>query len=614
MNQFSFRRYIISGIILLVGLVYIIRLFGLQVLDPSYKNSASNNVLRYVPQYPARGLIYDRNGKLLVYNEAAYDLMVYPQQLDEFDTLELATVLQVDVKTIRDGISKARAYSRYKPSVILKQLSSETYAVLQEKMYKFPGFAAQPRTLRKYAYPSAAHVLGYVGEVNQSIMEKNPYYKLGDYIGISGIEKTYEESLRGKKGVKIYLVDVHNNIKGSYQDGLYDTAAVVGKNIRTTLDIDLQTYGEKLMENKIGSIVALEPSTGEILAMVSAPDYDPELLVGRVRGQNYSILSQDTLNPLFNRAVMAQYPPGSTFKLITGMLGLQEGVLRTGTQYECYFGYHAPGHSVGCHAHASPLNLPEAVQNSCNAYFCYVFRNLLDRTGYGSIQESFDNWLNHVESFGFGKRLGSDIPAEVNGILPSSDFYNRIYGERGWKSITVISLAIGQGELGITPIQMANMSATIANRGYYFTPHIVSEIDNLSNQQRFYEKNYTTIDSINYEPVIEGMRLAVNGGAGSTARIAAIKDIVVAGKTGTAENPHGEDHSIFVAFAPIDDPKIALAVYVENAGFGTTWAAPIASLMIEKYLHDTISRGWLEKRILDAKLLDRSRKEEESAE
>jgi penicillin-binding protein 2 len=604
MNPFSGRKFLIGFLIIGSAIVLIVRLFILQVLDPSYKFSATNNSQRRVTQYPARGLIYDRNNELLVYNEAAYDLMINPPQLTEFDTTEFCGLLNIRKEQVVNKITEALRYSRFKPSIFLKQVSSETYAILQEKLYKFPGFFVQPRTLRKYPRPIAAHVLGYVGEVDESTIEKDEYYQMGDYIGISGIEKSYEKVLRGKKGVKIYLVDVHNRVKGSFQDGKLDKTAEFGSDIISTLDADLQEYGEKLMQNLRGSIVALEPSSGEILSLVSSPYYDPSLLVGRIRTMNYRKMEIDTLKPLFNRALMAKYPPGSTFKVVQALIGLEENVVSPSSSFYCDMGYRAGRVRVGCHYHFSPLKLPGAIQNSCNAYFCNVFRRIIEDKKFDSQREAFKNWRKHVISFGFGQKLNTDFLNELEGYVPTTSYYDRYYGKNGWKSLTIISLAIGQGELGITPLQMANMSAIIANKGYYHTPHIVKKIkDNrFSIDPGFKEKHYTTIDTSVFKTAIKGMELAVNGGTGSTARIAKLPDIVVCGKTGTAENPHGEDHSIFIAFAPKDNPSIAISVYVENAGYGSTWAAPIASLMIEKYLTDTISRGWLEDRIVKADL------------
>lgn len=612
MDSYAGRRHIIMLLFFLMGFIYLIRLFLLQVVDSSYKLSASNNVLRYVTQYPARGLIYDRNGKLMVYNEAAYDLMVNPRQLNAFDTTEFCSLLEIEKDFVRKRLKEAFTYSAYKPSVFLKQVSSERYARLQEKLYRFPGFFVQPRTLRKYATPIASHLLGYVGEVNDRIIKADDYYKSGDYIGISGMEKTYEKQLRGEKGVNVFLVDVHNRIKGPFEEGRYDKAAAMGANIISSIDMELQAYGEQLMQNKIGSIVAIEPASGEVLALVSSPGYDPGLLVGRKRTQNYRQLQVDTLKPLFNRALMAQYPPGSTFKLINALIGLQEGVVKPATKYECHYGYYSNGHHVGCHGHKSPLNLIESIKMSCNAYYCHVFRNVLDNDKYESIYESFGKWRSYLEAFGFGQKSGVDLPSELKGIIPSTTFYDRYYRHNGWGSITVVSLAIGQGELGTTPIQMANMTAAIANRGYYYRPHVVKLIEgNTALDTSYTKKHIIPIDSSYFEPVIEGMHLAVNGepGTGSTARSAYLPHIDICGKTGTAENPHGDDHSIFVAFAPKENPQIALAVYVENGGFGSRWAAPIASLMIEKYLTDTITIPWREQRVLNANLLSRTHEE-----
>ncbi len=605
MDSFANRRHIIRFVIILIGLIYVIRLFILQVVDNTYKVTASSNVLRYVTQFPARGLIFDREGKLLVYNEAAYDLMVVPQQLEPFDTTEFCDILSISKQYVDENLKRAKDYSYYNSSIFLKQESSRTYANLQEKLYKYPGFYVQARTLRKYTSDNAAHVLGYVGEVNEKIIEKNEYYKMGDYIGISGIEQTYEDYLRGEKGVNVYLVDVHNRIKGTYANGRLDKKAEVGANIISTIDSDLQAYGEKLMKNKIGSIVAIEPATGEVLAMVSTPTYNPELLVGRARTKNFVTLSTDTLEPLFNRALMAQYPPGSTFKIINALIGLQEKVLWPSTRFDCAGAYYAGRMRVGCHFHRSPLNLIESIQMSCNTYYCNVFRNILDNNKYASIRESFDQWREYVMSFGFGDYLGSDFSNELKGLVPTKQTYDRVYGEKGWRSLTLVSMAIGQGELGTTPLQMANMTSAIANRGYYYIPHIVKEIEgNYELDEKFYKKRFTKIDSNYFDIVIEGMDLAVNGeaGSGSTARSARLENITVCGKTGTAENPHGEDHSIFIAFAPKENPQIAIAVYIENGGFGSTWAAPTARLMIEKYLNDSISIPWWEEYILNAEI------------
>lgn len=602
------RRFLPLVLLVLISLTYLARLFYIQVVDDRYRVSAENNVLRYVTQYPARGLVYDRDGRLLVSNQAAYDLMVIPAQCQEMDTLSFCDVLEISPGEFRDRFASAVDYSRRTPSIFLKQLSAQTYARLQETLYKYPGFYVQTRTLRKYEIPVAGHVLGYVGEVGDQKVKEDPYYKSGDYIGISGIEKSYESYLRGKKGMKIYMVDVHNQVKGEYMEGRYDTAMVVGDSLILTLDAELQAYGEKLMANKVGSIVALEPKTGEVLSLVSTPAYDPSLLVGRIRSANFMQLFSDTLKPLFNRALMAQYPPGSTFKTINGLIGLQEGVLTPGMEYYCDNGYYAGNLFVGCHFHVAPLNLREAVMHSCNTYFCHVFRNIIDRTGTANVYEGYTHWRNHLLSFGLGKKLGSDFTNELSGFIPETSYYDRYYGSGGWRSLTIISMAIGQGELLITPLQMANMTASIANRGYYITPHILKGIEGVDTlPSRYKEKHHTTIDSAYYEVIVDGMKLAVNEplGSGATAWRARLNDIEVAGKTGTAQNENEEDHSIFIAFAPADDPQIALAVYVERGGFGNTYAAPIAGLMIEKYLRDTISNTYMEKYVLDANLIER---------
>lgn len=597
MNSFGERKYIIISIFGLVGIIFLTRLFWMQCFDDSYKLSAENNSQRYITQYPARGLILDRNGKLIVYNQAAYDLMVTPFQVEQFDTIELCNILEISPVYLKGAIDSAKRFSVFKSSEILRQMSAETYARFQEKLYKFPGFYAEPRNLRKYNYKIAAHLLGYVGEADMETINKNPYYKARDYIGVSGLERAYEEELRGRKGMKIMLVDVHNRVVGSYLNGKYDTTVVVGNDITTTLDADLQQYAEFLMQKMHGSVVAIEPSTGEILVMASMPTYDPSLLVGRLRRKNFRKLIFDSINkPLFDRAVMASYPPGSTFKLVNGLIGLQEEVLKPEFRYGCSMGYHVGKLTVECHSHPSPLDLSGGIQHSCNAYFDISFRNILENKSYPSLTDAYNMWRHHVLSFGFGEKLGIDMPNELNGYIPDVGFYDRYHGRGRWKSLTVISLAIGQGEIGITPVQMANMAATMANRGYYFTPHLVRKIKGKEAiDTKFTEKHFTTIDTAHFKHIVEGMSMAVKGG---TATIVKIPDIEVCAKTGTAENPHGDNHSILIAFAPRNNPKIAISVYVENAGYGATWAGPIASLLIEKYLKDTVSRPWLEQHVL----------------
>jgi penicillin-binding protein 2 len=601
-DAFINRKYIIMVLIVIASLGLLIKLFIIQVVKDSYRLSADNNVLRYVTQYPSRGLIYDRNEKLIVFNQAAYDLMVVPAQTSEIDTSEMCSILGISDALFKERMKAAISYSRRAPSVFLKQISDETYARLQEKMFMYPGFYVQPRTLRKYTKPIAAHILGYVSEVDDGIIAKNPYYKAGDYIGKLGIEEAYENELRGRRGVKIYLVDVYSRIKGSYADGKMDTIAVQGNDIISGIDLDLQEYGERLMQNKTGSIVAIEPKTGEVLALVSSPNYDPGLLVGRVRSDNYAKLLVDTLKPLFNRALMASYPPGSTFKPINGLIALQEKVITPFTEFGCDNGYLF----VTCHSHETPLNLEGAIMISCNSYFCQTYRRILENPRYLSVTAAFNKWKGYLDEFSFGTKLGTDFVNELPGFIPDTGYYDKYYGADKWKALTIISMAIGQGEILTTPLQMANYTAAIANRGYYYTPHIVKAIG----KDRIVDQRYTTrhvisIDSANFEEIILGMEAAVNGGAGKTAGIAALKDIIVCGKTGTAQNPHGEDHSVFIAFAPKDDPKIAIAVYVENAGFGSTYAAPVASLMIEKYLRGETSNKWQEQRILDLNLIEK---------
>ncbi len=584
---YSKRKYIVSAFFVVVALIFCIRLFYLQVIDYTFKVSADNNVFRYVTQYPARGLVFDRKGKLLVYNEAAYDLMVVPNQLKPFDTADICNILNISKLTLIEEINKAASYSKFKPSPVFKQLPAKKCAIIQEKLYKFSGFFLQTRTLRKYPQSIAAHLLGYVGEVNEKTVKNNDYYKTGDYIGINGIENAYEEILRGKKGMSIYMVDVHNNIKGSYQEGKYDTAAVVGANITTTIDADLQEYGEMLMEHKTGSIVAIEPATGEILALLTSPTYDPNLLVGNERSENYNRLLLNPLKPLFNRALMAQYPPGSTFKLVNGLIALQDGVVSESTTFACGGGFKLGAHTIKCH-HVGITNFDAAIIGSCNTYFCYIFQRLLDNKKFNSVDVAYTSWREKVHSFGLGVRTETDISNEIPGVLFSADHYNKSYGYRKWNAYRIMSMAIGQGELGFTPLQICNMTAAIANRGYFYPPHVLKEVNKQKvTTDKIKQKHNIAIDQVYFEELINAMEKVVIMG---TAKNAYFDEIKICGKTGTAQNPHGEDHSIFVAFAPKYNPKIAIAVYVENAGFGSTVAAPIASLMIEKYLKDKVSR------------------------
>ncbi|MDB0007230.1 penicillin-binding protein 2 [Flavobacteriales bacterium] len=603
MRKFENRPYIIGGFFSVIIIIFIVRLFSIQVVDDSFKTSSENNVIRKETDHPRRGLIYDRNNELIVYNEAAYDLMITPNQANSIDTNLICSLLSIDTLALEKRLEKAKSYSMYKSSVFMKQISVETYTKLQENMFLMPGFYVQARTLRKYPYSTASHLLGYVGEVNQQIIKKNPYYKEGDYIGVSGIEKAYEDKLKGIKGEKLLLKDVHNNIKGSFKNGKFDTKSIPGKNLTSSIDIFLQNYGEQLMKNKRGSVVAIEPSTGEILCLVSAPNYDPNTLVGRKRSENYTVLNNDSINkPLFNRAALAQYPPGSTFKLINALIGLQEKVIKSSTHFECDDGfvYGEEKRKMKCHEHRSPLNLEESIANSCNAYFCNVYKSIIEN--YPTTYEGYDAWRNYVMSFGLGNWLNNDLPTGQKGFVPNKNYYDRIYGKKRWKSLTNLSLSIGQDALLTTPIQMANMTAAIANRGYYYTPHIIKKIESDSIESRFKTKIYTEIDSSYFDIVIKGMQEVVENKELGTSNIAKMDDVTVCGKTGTAQNPHGKDHSIFIGFAPKDKPKIALAVYVENGGWGSTWAVPIGSLMIEKYINDTISRQYLEERIVNGEI------------
>ncbi len=601
MKQYESRQFTIGAIFLVVGLIFLIRLFYVQVIDSHYKLDATNNVLRTVVKYPARGLIYDRHGELLVYNEAAYDLMVVPKAIKEdFDTTEFCSLLGMSRKEFDQRFNKAKNYSQYKASIFEKEISAKSYAIIQEQLFNYPGFFVQTRTLRSYPKKTAAHMVGYVGEASPKVIKKDNYYKSGDHIGISGIEKHYEKVLRGKRGQEVQMVDVFNRPKGKFQDGAFDTTAVSGSNLKLTIDADLQAYGEKLMQNKKGSIVAIDPSTGEILALISMPTYDPNLLVGRQRSKNYGKLSQDTLKPLFNRALMAKYPPGSTFKSINALIGLQEGVLTPNTRYSCNRGYRFGGRKMGCHPHPSPVNLEYSIQTSCNAYYCNVFRSVIDH--YPTAEEGYNVWRTYVTNFGLGKKTGIDLPNELSGFVPEPAYYDRYYLKGKWHSTTILSLAIGQGELGFTPMQMANMVAAIANRGYYITPHIAKEINGqlITDFDSTIVRNKTGVEAKYFNEVVEAMYKVVEQGTGTSAKIDSLQ---VCGKTGTVENPHGDDHSTFIAFAPKDNPKIAISVYVENGYWGSRWAAPIAGLLIEEYLRDTITRPLIEQRMLEGNLI-----------
>lgn len=582
------RRYVIGGAVVLLVLIFIIRLFFLQIVDNDYKAWADSNAFLKKTQYPSRGMIYDRNGKLLVYNQPAYDIMLIMREIQPFDTLDFCHILGITrdqfVKRIAD-IKNRRlnpGYSSYVPQVFMNHLSAQGYGVLQEKLYKFPGFYIQNRTIREYDYPNGAHLLGSIGEVNRRDLEKDAYYVQGDYAGRSGVEQSYEKILRGVKGVEILLRDAHGRIKGKYEEGRHDVAPVSGKSLTLAIDMDLQALGEKLMQNKMGSIVMIEPETGEVLCLVSAPNYDPALLVGRQRGKNHEMLAKDPQTPLIDRALTGFYPPGSTFKPTQGLIFLQEGVITPETMYSCAHGYtFSKNGKPACHGHGSPLSLIPALATSCNSYFCWGLHEMLDsRRRYPSVQEAFEVWKNHLVSMGYGYKLGIDLPGEKRGFIPNSQTYDKAY--RRWNSSTIISIAIGQGEISATPLQICNLAATIANRGHFITPHVVKKIEDTPLDSLYTTERYPTVDAKYYDIVAEGMRSAVLGG---TCWKAAIPGIDVCGKTGTAENPHGKDHSAFIGFAPYQKPKVAICVYVQNGGFGAAFGVPIGKLMMQKYLN-----------------------------
>ena len=597
----------------LMACVLIAKLFAIQILDDKYKINASNNSMVYDIIYPTRGIIYDRNGKIIVGNKVAYDILVTPKEVEPFDTLLLADALNITPEFLRGKMAEYRKNRKrigYQSMVMLKQIPPETYMKFAEIQYKFKGFKGQVRSIRDYPVNAGGNLLGYVSEVDQSYIKRHPgEYRPGDYAGKTGIEAAREKELRGKKGYHIYLRNSHNQIEDKYRDGEMDQEAVPGKDIVTTIDADLQQYGQLLMQNKVGSLVAIEPSTGEILTMVSSPGIDVEMLADI--GKHYTEIVSDPHKPMFNRAVQAPYPPGSVFKLVNGLIGLQEGVLKPEYTYPCNKGYYFGSHKLGCHAHRSPLNLEEAIMMSCNGYFCYVMKNILENKKYKGPGEALDKWHEYLESFGFGHKLGSDFPSELGGTIPTSAYYNKIYGKGGWKFTTVISISIGQGEIGATPLQIANMCAIMANRGHYYIPNIIKDSDSLKIDQKYKERQYTLVDTTHFYQVIDGMWRAVNSGFGSggTASIAAVPGLDICGKTGTAQNPRGADNSVFICFAPKENPKIAVAAYIENGGFGATWACPIASLLVEKYLNGTIDekRKPLEQRVLDGNLMSRVR-------
>lgn len=594
---FEKRKYVLGAVVILVVLLYIVRLFGLQILSDKYKRYADSNAFLNKIQYPSRGAIYDRNGKLLVFNQPAYDVTFVPREVENLDTLDFCRSLGITEEQFLQRMADVRdrrknpGYSKYTPQVFMTQLSAEECGIFQEKLFKFPGFSIQRRTIRQYSYNSAGHVLGDIGEVSLSDIEKDDYYIRGDYIGKQGIERSYEKYLRGEKGVEVLLRDAHGRIQGHYMDGKLDRPSVPGKNLKLGIDIDLQMLGERLMQNKIGAIVAIEPKTGEILCMVSSPNFDPHMMIGRQRGKNHLLLEKDRQKPLLNRAIMGTYPPGSTFKTTQGLIFLQEGIIQEETSFPCSHGFSYRGLKVGCHGHASPLPLIPAIATSCNAYFCWGLYRMIGDRKYGSAQNALTVWKDYMVSQGFGYKLGVDLPGELRGFIPNAQYYDRAY--RGsWNGLTIISIAIGQGEVLATPLQIANLGATIANRGHFITPHVVKEVEDNSLDSLYTEVRTTGISRDYYEDIVEGMRAAVTGSTGSgTCRLvgALLPDVEACGKTGTAQNPHGKDHSVFMGFAPKDDPKIAIVVYVENGGWGATYGVPIGALMMDQYLHGKLS-------------------------
>ena len=596
-NDVYMRRTILKFIVFLIFGVIAARIGYIQLIDTKYKNMAAGNVLRYEVQYAPRGEVVDRNGEFLVQSMECYDLMVIYREMDKagFDTMRLCNMLNIKKERLVQKLKDARVSPRA-PTLVTNFVTKE--AKLRFDEHNFKGFHTVQRNARQYPRKIGGNLLGSLGEVSENDIKRgNGEYKRGDYIGKSGLERAYESYLRGADGVKILERDRHGAIKGSYMDGMFDTLPIPGKRITSTIDVRLQAFAEELMEGKMGAVVAIEPSTGEILVMASSPTFDPDDMVGSQRGNSYMRMLNDPKTPMFNRAVQSRYPPGSTFKLVQGLIGLQEGTLTPANAYPCSNGYHYGNRKMGCHPHASPLDLRNAVAQSCNAYFCYVFRNIIENRKFKDVREGYDVWYDYVRSFGFGRKLNSDFLDEEAGYVPTSERYNRVY-HNSWNGHTIISLSIGQGELGCTPLQMANLAAIVANRGYYYIPHIVKAIEGQDSiDRRFYEKQYSKVDAKHFEPIIEGMWKGANVPGAGTSYRAYLPGWDVCGKTGTAQNPIGRDHSTFLSFAPKDNPKIAISVYVEHGGFGATAALPIASLLEELYLTDTITRPQLVEQI-----------------
>ena len=591
----EYRHYVIAGAATLIVVVYIIRLFMLQITSDDYKKSADSNAFLKKIEYPSRGVIVDRKGKLLVYNQPAYDIMIVVNEAkDRLDTLDFCNALNITkedfdrrMEVIKDR-NKNPGYSRFTQQVFMNQLSDKDFSVFQEKMFRFPGIYVQRRSIRQYQYPLAAHVLGDVAEVSPADIESDEYYMPGDYIGKLGVERSYEKQLRGEKGIQILLRDAHGRVQGHYQNGKFDRRPVAGKNLTLSLDADLQALGERLMEGKIGSIVAIEPTTGEVLCMVSSPSYDPRVMVGRQRSKSHLALSQNVWKPLLNRSIMGQYPPGSTFKTTQGLTFMTEGILHpTQTAYPCGHGFNFKGLHVGCHGHASPLSLVPALSTSCNGYFCWgLYYMLSAKSKYGTVQRAMDTWRDYMVSMGFGYKLGIDLPGEKRGLIPNATYYDDHY-KKSWSGLTIISIAIGQGEVNATPLQIANLGATIANRGWFITPHVVKKVQGEPLDTLYTKRRYTMAKADAYNYVVQGMRSSALGG---TCKALAHYDFVACGKTGTAQNK-GHDHSVFMGFAPMDNPKIAVAVYVENGGWGATYGVPIGGLIMEQFINGKLSEA-----------------------
>lgn len=586
------RRYVIGGVALAIVLVYIIRLFTIQLLSDDFKKNADSNAFLKKIDYPSRGAIYDRNGKLMVYNQPSYDIMVVMNEAkDHIDTLELCKALGISkeffIKRMDDikDRTKNPGYSRFTEQLFMTQLSDKEFSVFREKMFRFPGFYVQKRSIRQYTYPYAAHVLGDIGEVSPANIEEDDYYQPGDYIGKLGVEKYYEKELRGEKGVQIMLRDAHGRIQGSYRHGKFDRRPVAGRDLTLSLDVKLQALAERMLQGKIGSVVAIEPATGEVLAMASSPTYDPRTLVGRQRSKVHVALSKNVWKPLLNRSIMGQYPPGSTFKTTQALTYLTEGIITPNTMFTCHHGFSYRGLHVGCHGHMSPLNLIEAISTSCNAYFCWgLYYMMGNRRKYHDVQEAMNRWRDYMVSMGFGYKLGIDLPGEKRGLIPNASFYDRAY-HKSWNGLTVISISIGQGEVNLTPLQIANLGATIANRGYYYTPHVVRKVQGLPLDTAFTHRHRTMASERAYNAIVAGMRSSALKG---TCKGLGHLPFTVCGKTGTAQN-RGQDHSVFMGFAPMNNPKIAIAVYVENGGFGADFAVPIAGVLFEQYLTGKLS-------------------------